>query len=207
MRGYLAKSILEKLAETASSMPDLIEAILSSGYGASPGKTKRSLARIKNRNSGLRGGDSEYDQKQKYYSLVYRLRKDGLITENKTRHGGKRTFSLTPAGLTKLKNLKERLAKIIVVRKYGNDDLPPSAQNKNIPVVIVAFDIPEKHRHKRYWLRATLKDMGLKMIQKSVWLGRVRIPREFISDLHQLNLINHVQIFGVNRAGSLLKII
>ena len=70
-------------------------------------------------------------------------------------------------------------------------------------VTIVIFDIPEKERRKRDWLRAVLKNLGLKMIQKSVWIGKVKIPEALIKDLKRLNLIECVEIFEVSRTGSL----
>jgi len=45
------------------------------------------------------------------------------------------------------------------------------------------------------------------MIQKSVWVGKIALPEEFLRDLHRLQLISYVEIFEVTRAGSLKHIV
>jgi hypothetical protein len=55
-------------------------------------------------------------------------------------------------------------------------------------------------------MRSALKNLGFRMIQKSVWVGKVTLPEDFLSDLRQLNLISCVEIFEVNKAGSLRHI-
>src|SRR3989338_211709 len=42
------------------------------------------------------------------------------------------------------------------------------SKTKNL---IVAFDLPEKHKRERAWLRAELTGLGFTMLQKSVWFG------------------------------------
>ena len=71
---------------------------------------------------------------------------------------------------------------------------------------IVVFDIPEKERSKRAWIREVLKNLDLKMIQKSVWVGKVKIPKQFIDDLDKFNMVDFVEIFEISKAGSLKQI-
>src|SRR3990172_4751526 len=44
------------------------------------------------------------------------------------------------------------------------------------------------------------------MIQKSVWSGKTKLPQEFISQLHELNLLSYVEIFTISKTGSLKKL-
>ena len=68
---------------------------------------------------------------------------------------------------------------------------------------IVAFDVPERERRKRDWLRATLGRMGYKTIQRSVLLGKTKIPSEFLDDLRKLHMVDYVEIFEITKTGSL----
>ena len=73
-------------------------------------------------------------------------------------------------------------------------------------LVIVAFDIPERVRRYRDWFRSVLENLGLTMIQKSVWMGKIKIPKALIDDLAELKLIDFVEIFEVGNEGSLTHI-
>ena len=74
-------------------------------------------------------------------------------------------------------------------------------------LIIVIFDIPERERRKRAWLRLALKNIGLKLIQRSVWMGKVQIPKEFLDDIRELHLVNFVEIFEITKSGSLNQVI
>src|SRR3990167_838001 len=77
----------------------------------------------------------------------------------------------------------------------------------NNRLIIVIFDIPERERRKRAWLRLALKNIGLKLIQRSVWMGKVKIPKEFLDDIRELHLVNFVEIFEITKSGSLNQVI
>ncbi len=63
--------------------------------------------------------------------------------------------------------------------------------------VIVLFDIPEKKRKIRNWLRLQLKLWDFKMLQQSVWLGKGPLPHEFTDRLHSLGIHKGVKIFKI----------
>src|SRR3989339_151600 len=94
------------------------------------------------------------------------------------------------------KKLDERLRKLLPrVKDY----------KKEIDGVlkIIAFDIPEREKSKRRWLCSVLKNLGFEMRQKSVWVGRSRLPVYFIKDISRLGLLDCVDIFEVAKKGSL----
>jgi len=190
MKGEKTLKILEKIAEFASGVGDLIDAFLSVGYGASYGKLQREFSQKQRARSGL--GSEKYIRQQ-YHNLIYKLKRDGLIEERQ--HTNRAVLRLTAKGKKKLTLLKE---------KYFNK-LPENMYiSENSPIfTVVAFDIPEKIKRKRAWLRDSLKNIGLKMIQKSVWIGKVKIPKEFLNDIKTLKLLNFVEIFEITKAGSL----
>jgi len=135
--------------------------------------------------------------KHKYQNLIYKLKKDGLIKESKKDNG--KILIVTRQGDKKLAKLKELSEKSYLLKRcYAVE------QSKRL--VIVAFDIPERVRRHRDWLRSVLENLGLTMIQKSVWMGKIKIPKTLIDDLVELKLIDFVEIFEVGNEGSLTHI-
>jgi len=65
--------------------------------------------------------------------------------------------------------------------------------------VMVLFDIPEKKRKIRNWLRTQLKMWDFEMIQQSVWLGRGPLPKEFSARLHDLGVGECVKVFPIRK--------
>jgi DNA-binding transcriptional regulator PaaX len=67
------------------------------------------------------------------------------------------------------------------------------------PSMIVSFDIPEKDRFVRHWLRSQLKIFGYKMLQQSLWLGPSPLPLSFIKRLEDLNIRKNVKTFKITK--------
>ena len=63
--------------------------------------------------------------------------------------------------------------------------------------VMVLFDIPEKKRKTRNWLRSQLKLWNFEMLQQSVWLGKGPLPKEFSARLKLLKISECVKILKV----------
>lgn len=63
--------------------------------------------------------------------------------------------------------------------------------------VMVLFDIPEKKRKIRNWLRLQLKLWEFEMVQQSVWLGKGPLPKEFMERLHFFDIDKCVKILKV----------
>ena len=60
---------------------------------------------------------------------------------------------------------------------------------------------------KQDWLREVLKHLGLKMVQRSVWVGHWELPEEFLEDLRNLHIVDCVEIFEVGKSGTLKHLI
>lgn len=195
MKGHLSLKMLEFIKDFADFNTDFCEAFFRSGYGASFGKLDYEFNQAQKRRHK---NEIEKEQKKKYYDLLYRLSKDGLI-EAQIKNN-KKIFALTKKGEDKLGKLANH---------FGKNLLPPNhyESEKGDKFILVIFDIPEKERRKRDWVRESLKNMGLKLAQKSVWLGKVKIPRSFLRDLHNLKLVDYVEIFEISKTGSLEKLI
>ena len=66
---------------------------------------------------------------------------------------------------------------------------------KPVKNLIIAFDIPERHRKKRDWLRIELRNLGFELLQKSVWFGPPPLPMDFIKSLANLQLLPYMKFF------------
>ena len=143
--------------------------------------------------------EMERTARHRYYSLLSSLKRDGLIKEATVNN--KQILKLTVQGKDKLGKLKDQAEKF---PDLPSNEFPAKPSNT---FVVVTFDIPEKMRRERSWLREALKNVGLEMIQKSVWIGKVKIPKELLDDLYTLRLTKFVEIFEINKRGSLEHIL
>lgn len=158
------------------------------------GKIEKELSKIKTRNAEIREElISVARLRVRYQKMIYYLSSDGLL--DKRSNGD---IHITPKGKKKL---------CILEKRSGSSISPQYPIEKSNKVVIVVYDIPESRRQKRYWLRSALKNLGLKMIQKSVWLGKVAIPKAFLEDLKDLRLVEFVEIFEVSKKGTLRYVV
>lgn len=195
-KGDLMWGLLVVIGGGIIEAADLFLAISASPYGASLNEIRRNSGQVYGLLSdGIFEKDSEQTRRKRYNNLVYNLKQQGLLAE--VEKGGKKFFSLTAKGKDKLKKTKE------------NPPLPIThyIKEKDERFAIVMFDIPEKDRRKRAWLRAVLINLGFSMAQKSVWIGKVRIPQAFIDDLVKLELDDFVEIFQVTKTGNLKHVI
>lgn len=192
MRGDVIFKVLESIEKTALGFTDLFEVFLEVGYGASLGNLEYRLRKKESKRA-----DEERRRRiaQNYYSMLSRLKKEELIEETATKRS--RSLFITSLGKKKLSFLRG-------TRK----ELPRMPKAQNGPAfIIVAFDIPEREKRKRDWLRQSLRHLGLSMVQKSVWIGKVKLPESFIESLHHLKLTDHVEIFEITKTGTLKHVV
>lgn len=199
MKGESTLRILEHIGTTSLAMVDLTAAFLGAGYGASLGKIKREFAGRQKKRSLRHSMKLEEKQlRQRFYTMLCRLKKDDLI--RKTIFYNKPFIALTSKGRRHLSVLKKKRENAFPKSTYDQY----SAKNKRF--TIAAFDIPESERRKRAWLRSALRNLGFQCIQKSVWIGKVKIPEPFLNDLKSLRLVEYIEIFEISKAGSLQQL-
>ena len=192
IRGRLLLTVLELLENAAYTSGEFLEAFLTSSK--SDYRALRRLHRgTRPRQPSLR--TIEQEERQRFHEVFYRLKCDGFVDER--RHGAIARFTLSKRGGEKFAALKKKMAHLLPRRMYTTE---PSND-----VCIVSFDIPERERRKRDWLRAALANSGFRMIHKSVWLGKGKLSREFIEDLNALRLLPCVHIFAVTRRGTIAR--
>ncbi len=130
------------------------------------------------------GLDPSYEFRRATFStIISRLRAQGLVERHvkSNRH----LWRLTAAGRT----------------AASTSPVPrPSADGRRR---LVCFDIAERERAKRQWLRGELIALGYRPLQKSVWIGEAPLPAELIEDLDALDLRPAVHILRVEAEGTL----
>ncbi len=189
MRGDKLLKVLEIIEKTSINVANFISA-----FAVGKSESLRRLRNLQATDSApiaeeIRIRIAERRRAQSYFNF---LKRDGLVFMK----NGK--IVLAPRGYLKLNFLKKRSAGRLPDAKY---EIAASAD-----IVLIVFDIPEKRRRVRDWLRVVLKRLGLKMIQRSVWLGKVKIPQEFLDDLKNLKILENVEILAVNKSGSLNRL-
>jgi DNA-binding transcriptional regulator PaaX len=195
MHGKYTHSLLEFISEGSNEMIDFFIAFLFSGRNTKQfNKNLRLLQRQRFFKKNFYSDSIQENKKQarKYRLLLKQLKQDGLIAENQKNN--KRILSLTSKGKTKLTTLRKRL--------IFSSPAVYSKEESNTQIVVI-FDIPEKHRQKRNWFRSVLKNLGFSMIQKSVWVGKNKIPKQLIQDIDMLEMNNYIEIFQVVKHGTL----
>lgn len=190
--GEIVKSILIGLAAGAVITAELLDHFFSA-YNRSYKTAHRSLY----------GGGYGYDKNetkfsyedpelQKFFSVLNRLKRQGFIEKKESKQGS--LWNITKSGLEKLGFYKRK------------KDTKYDAVKDN-KVKIVVFDIPECERWKRAWLREALTVLEFSMLQKSVWMGKNKIPEQFLEDLRDMRLLNRTHILEVSASGTFKEIV
>ncbi len=191
MRGEILLKALELLYDGAMDQIDFFGAVLSAGYGASSNKIEYEYQK-RRRTFEAKKSETKIieDRKKRLIIFISKMKHDGLIEKSEDDK-----FTISSKGRDKLIKLKNNLP-----TRYYNEK---TDQNGSI---IISFDIPERLRRKRNWLREVIKNLGFKMVHQSVWVGNVKVPVDFIKDLENLKILEFVEIFEISKTGSLKKI-
>lgn len=133
-----------------------------------------------------------YKEIQCFYSTLNKLKRDGFIEKNFSEN--KTHWTLTRKG-------KSGYKKLLKIKREKISTSYKKEQSRTLNVII--FDIPECERNKRVWLRLVLLELGFSLLQKSVWIGKVKIPRDFIDDMREKKILNYVHIFEISKRGTI----
>lgn len=195
MRERATLKILEMISDGVVDMADVMVAFLEVPYsGASIGSFEYQFAKLHaKRLVGREKRELEKKTRQRFYSMISKLKEDGLLEKARGDDG---TFlRITPLG--------KRKFDILAAKKSDALPDPRYPKSKDGSHVIVAFDVPEKERRKREWLRCALKNLEFQLIQQSVWIGKTKIPKGFLEDLRDMKLAGYVEIFEISKKGTL----
>lgn len=134
----------------------------------------------------------ERKEKQRFYNLLLSLKRDGLISLDSSSKKG--TWILSKKGINELEELEKEPK-----QRYPKDT--------SKEVIVISYDIPEKYRLHRDWLRGILKFLDFKLLHQSVWIGKTKIPETLLSDIRDREITPFIQIFTISKEGSLSRVI
>lgn len=138
------------------------------------------------------------------YRIIYDILYDGL-PPGKRKKFSERTLSATLSRM-KSKGLVSRAKNEWQITPEGRDYLNTGGKAMRVfpyhridflnrpKKLIIIFDIPEKRRKYRDWLRLELISLGFEMIQKSVWFGP-ELPKEFLAYLDEVGILKYLRFF------------
>ncbi|MDO8470120.1 MAG: hypothetical protein Q7S84_03875 [bacterium] len=174
-------------ATTDPSVPAPMHMHPQLGYGLAAAKHERKFA------ARAASRDEKLLARLRYYRTVSDLVRDGLV--ERYGRGGTARVQLTARGL---REQRERAARpnIPNPRRYV---LEPG----RAAITIVSYDIPERERWKRDWVRAVLVRNEYRKLHQSVWLGTRPLPKRFLKDARDLRILHHMEIFEVGKEGTL----
>lgn len=190
MKGDKTRIILEILADMARSTGELLDVFLTDYHESY--RRARNIGKMR-MPAPPSLQELQTAERRLFYNLLAKLNAQGIIEKT-----AKNKWLPTGRGIAKLQTLLARRASAIPAASY--------AAARSPEWTIVMFDVPEKERRKRAWLRATLAHMKCKRLQKSVFAGKIKLPERFLSDLRRLRLLPYVEIFAITKTGSLKQI-
>ena len=139
------------------------------------------------------------EERERFYALLSRLKRQGFIQSNSGRGRQQSKWNITRRGLKKLFMIREKKKFSLTHVSY--------VPEKDSVVRVVIFDVPERERYKRVWLRTALLALGFSLCQQSVWIGKSKIPKGFLEDLRDREMLSYVEVFEVSKEGSLEKVV
>ncbi|OGZ70308.1 MAG: hypothetical protein A2904_01575 [Candidatus Staskawiczbacteria bacterium RIFCSPLOWO2_01_FULL_33_9] len=154
---------------------DMVDFLLSDKY-------KQIHILFSNENPALKKYRKD-SNKMQFRQLIYHLKKSNYI---------------------KVKNLENK--KVIMLTKEGFDKALKASfkvdkriERKDGKWIMIAFDIPQKHRKARELLRSILENLGYKIFQQSVWVTHYDVSEKTERLLQAYSLDKYVKIFIVEK--------
>lgn len=184
--GEAMKAVLTILAGSALFTFELIDEV----FGGTRSVYKNEKRR---KNSIFFNSEENYEdvEFQRFYTLLNKLKNQGFIKKKQSKDGS--LWNITKRGFEKLGLINKK-------KKPEYDSI------KDNKVKIITFDIPERERWKRAWLREALTAQEFSMLHQSVWIGKNKIPEQFLVDLRDMNLIKYVHILKVSAFGTVKEL-
>lgn len=119
--------------------------------------------------------------KNSLHVTLSRMKKNGLLRNKE------RKWSITSEGREFLDSKKAEIRRFFLPETVIDN-------REKAKRLIIIFDIPEKRKKYREWLRMELVGFGFNLIQKSVWLGPT-LPKEFVEYLDEVGILKHIKFF------------
>lgn len=187
----MVEKILDVLQDRAEITANLLDIVLAGPSGA--GYEANRMMRRGPRSFKNNWADM-YRKRRVFQSTLTRLRQQGFIVHRE--RGGKKRWGITKTGFEKLRLLEKK-------KKDPFSSAHVCYDGKREPgIVIITFDVPEKEKRKRQWLRECLRLLQFRKLQKSVWTGTQGVPEDFVYALRERKMLDYVHILAVSKKGT-----
>lgn len=120
--------------------------------------------------------------KRKFSKFIYYLKKRGYIEAVTWEE--RKGFILTPKGIGK-----------VLAKQESSYRLPIRSDGR---WQMVVFDIPEKSRKTRDRFRDSLKSLGYKQLQKSIWVSPYEVVERTKEIIRSLNIEDDARLFVID---------
>ena len=188
MRGELMYKILNAIEDTIIDFVDLQKSLLISGYGATSGKINSNFEKIKKQRISYEiKRQEEQEAKLRLQKYIHKLQISGLLQKDGVK------ISISNNGIKKL----------IILRKKLLKDIPREVSSN---LIILSYDIPVRERKLRDRLLEILKILEFQMIHQSLWVGKIKIPKELLRYFAEINILRYIEILEVTKQGTLKQI-
>lgn len=156
-------------------------------YKGSPAPLRGKKFSIRNTMAKI---EEERDERVRFYNLLTRLRRDGLIKTDPVN----KQWLISKKGRVELVKLDKEPE-----QRYPRRD--------SREVIVISYDIPEKYRRDRDWLRSILKLLEFRVLHQSVWIGKTEIPETLLTDLQERRIHTFIHMFTIGKRGSIIQIL
>jgi len=123
--------------------------------------------------------------KRQFNNLIYFLKKNNYIKVKNLQ--GRQAMMITKKGVDK--------ALMASFKLDGRNQI----KRKDGKLIMIIFDIPQKHAKARGLLRSILQNLGYKMFQHSVWISPYDVSQKTEKSLQHYALDTYVRIFLIEK--------
>ncbi len=140
------------------------------------------------------------EERRRFNTMIYRLHSQGLIAKDEKRSNS--IISITKKGIEK-SGMLGKGAKPNKELAYAHRTPRKYKKIRSASSILVSFDIPEKEKGKRDWLRNVLRNLDFKLLHQSTWIGSNALPEDFLEDCRKMRMIKYLHIFSVIKKGTI----
>ena len=187
------ENILASLLDAAVETGELLEPLVDAYFSLHERSYRKSRAALSGSTWYANQGERERreaEEKRRFRNALNYLKTQGFVSP--VRRGRNFLWHLTSEGRARL--LEIRAGRVSYEKEQSNR------------VVVVSYDIPERMREKRTWVRDVLKFLEYSMVHQSVWIGTNRIPEDFLRDARKSGIGGCLHIFEVGKHGTLSQV-
>ena len=196
-KGEKTLKILSVVGHAGLVLIDIADFFFSGAHQTTKLGANKVISKLNDRHEWWNNQIEKKRELNRLQGLLHKLYRQGLVIKIKTKKEIK--WILTEKGEKHQTDLLRSVSKACDPIPFSSKY--PITKSKND--ILIIFDIPEKERAKRDWLRDVLKKLGMEKLQHSVWIGKIKPPPDLIVHLHKLRMLRWVKIFSLKNLGNI----